>query len=124
MLVGDGEDYQLKNFVYEEELIDSVNYPFCSIGRKNNEYGIFLRKIESNAKNRKTLLLINCIRHHKGNYYRLTKFSMSLDKLPISNLSFQRKSAFASQSFFSDGSSWFKFSNHESGLYKLDYNFC
>ena len=87
-----------------------------------DNYLTSFRNQKQNATHKNNLLLINCIRNSNGELYLLTDFKVQIVK-KTNLLNRFKNSTFASQSVLNNGSNWFKLSNFESGVYKIDYNY-
>ena len=100
----------------EEELIPYKGITFDSI------YIPQFRKQEQNSNLSNQLLLINCLRFSKNQLFLITDFKINLTQSNNQETP-KNRSSFVGQSVLSDGSNWYKFSNPNSGIYKLDYNY-
>lgn len=108
-------EFSERKLNYEEKktylglIIDSTYLPIIKLQEQNSEI--------SNQ-----IILINCLRYHNNELYLLTSFSLALEKSSNNQL-VKRRTSFLNQSVLSDGSDWYKLSNFNSGIYKIDYNF-
>ena len=115
-------DYEIISFEFKERpLTLNEKKAYSSVSFVGN-YLTSFRKQEQNATLKNNLLLINCIRNYNGELYLMTGFKAQIIKK--TNLSRRFKnSTFVNQSVLNNGVNWFKLSNFDSGLYKIDYNY-
>ncbi|MEK9619165.1 MAG: hypothetical protein VW078_03595 [Flavobacteriales bacterium] len=115
-------DYEITSFEFHERPLSYNEKKAYSNVFFADNYLTSFRKQEQNATLKNNLLLINCIRNSNGELYLLTDFKVQIVK-KTNLLNRFKNSTFASQSVLNNGSNWFKLSNFESGVYKIDYNY-
>jgi hypothetical protein len=114
--------YKTIDFEFEEreltknEMLTYKNLIFDST------YSKTFRKQEQNNKTVNQILLLNCIRKVGDELFLITNFKLSLQKRSNKS-SLKKSSSFITQSVLNDGSNWYKLSNKQPGIYKIDYNF-
>ena len=115
-------DYEITSFEFHERpLTYNEKKAYSNVSFADN-YLTSFRKQEQNATLKNNLLIVNCIRNSNGELYLLTDFKAQIVK-KTNLLKRFKNSTFASQSVLNNGANWFKLSNFESGVYKIDYNY-
>ena len=115
-------DYEITSFEFNERPLNYNEKQAYSNAVFPETYLTSFRKQEQNSSIKNNLLLINCLRSSAGELLLLTDFKLQIIKKTNPNKRF-KKSTFANQSVLNNGSDWFKLSNFESGVYKIDYNY-
>ena len=115
-------DYEITSFEFNERpLTYNEKKAYSSISFADKYLPSF-RKQEQNSTLKNNLLLINCIRSSNGELYLMTDFKAQIVK-KINHLKRFKNSTFKNQSVLNNGANWYKLSNFESGIYKVDYNY-
>ena len=115
-------DYEILNFEFNERPLSFNEKKAYSNVSFSNNYLTSFRKQEQNSSLKNNLLLINCIRSSHGELYLMTDFKAQIVK-KTNFLNRSKNSTFANQSVLNNGANWFKLSNFESGVYKIDYSY-
>jgi hypothetical protein len=115
-------EYDVISFEFNERPLSFSEKKAYSNIIFSKKYLHTFRKQEQNATLKNNLLLIDCIRNFNGELYLITDFKAQIvTKTHLLNRF--KKSTFANQSVLNNGANWFKLSNFESGVYKIDYNY-
>ena len=115
-------DYEITSFDFNERPLSNNEKKAYSSISFADKYLPSFRKQEQNSTLKNNLLLINCIRSFNGELYLMTDFKAQIVKKTI-HLKRFKNSTFTNQSVLNNGANWFKLSNFESGVYKIDYNY-
>ena len=115
-------EYEITGFEFDERpLSHNEKQAYLNVSFPKSYLASF-RLQEQNAVIKNNLLLVNCIRNSNGELYLLTNFKAQI----VEKTSFLRRlknSTFKNQSVLNSGTNWYKLSNLESGVYKIDYNY-
>ena len=115
-------EYEITGFEFDERPLSyNEKQAYSNVSFPKNYLASF-RLQEQNAVIKNNLLLVNCIRNSNGELYLLTNFKAQI----VKKTNFLRRfknSTFKNQSVLNSGTNWYKLSNLESGVYKIDYNY-